>query len=127
MTDNIFGVQAKALLLSEKRADLLAKNMANASTPNYKAQDFDFKAAMKNEQALKLIEHPLSAGHLAINEGKNGIDIHTQAGPNNSYDGNTVDKDVERVKFMENALTYQTSISFIKSRASSIITAIKGE
>lgn len=125
MTESIFGIQEKALILSEKRAQLLAENMANASTPNYKARDFDFKAALENDNAVKLVKSESGPAHIEINEGKDGVQIMTRDGISNSYDGNTVDKDTERVFFMQNTLKYQSSLSFINSRVKKILSAFK--
>lgn len=43
-----FEVYSKALDLRSQRHQVLASNIANADTPNYKARDFDFSAAMQN-------------------------------------------------------------------------------
>jgi len=40
------GIPAQALTLAAQRTDVLAANLANADTPNYKARDLDFKAAL---------------------------------------------------------------------------------
>jgi flagellar basal-body rod protein FlgB len=42
MFDNIFGIHEQALLLHGQRLGVLATNLANADTPNYKARDIDF-------------------------------------------------------------------------------------
>src|SRR5262245_37287005 len=44
--DTYLGVHAKALGLREQRTELLARNLANADTPGYKARDLDFRAAL---------------------------------------------------------------------------------
>jgi flagellar basal-body rod protein FlgB len=44
--DSYLGVHAQALTLEARRTELLAANLANADTPNYKARDIDFKAAL---------------------------------------------------------------------------------
>ena len=41
--ENLFGIHAAALRLRANRAALLAANIANADTPNYKARDIDSK------------------------------------------------------------------------------------
>ena len=46
--DSALGVHADALLLRGKRAEVLANNIANADTPNYKARDFDFAAMQRD-------------------------------------------------------------------------------
>src|SRR5580693_6644002 len=44
--DNYLGIYPQALTLEAKRNNLLAANLANVDTPNYKARDIDFKAAL---------------------------------------------------------------------------------
>ena len=38
------GIHPQALALREKRSEMIAANLANADTPNYKARDLDFSA-----------------------------------------------------------------------------------
>ena len=45
--ESLFGIHGKALALRSQRLSLLASNIANASTPGYKARDIDFDAALK--------------------------------------------------------------------------------
>ena len=45
-----FDLHTRALGLANQRLELLADNVANADTPNYKARDIDFRAAMQNAQ-----------------------------------------------------------------------------
>ena len=51
--EQVFGIHAQAVQLRSQRAELLAANLANADTPNYKARDFDFSAALKDVQGLQ--------------------------------------------------------------------------
>ena len=44
--DKAFGIHQHGMLLRAKRAELLANNIANADTPNFKARDIDFKQAI---------------------------------------------------------------------------------
>ena len=46
--DKAFGIHEAALRLRGQRTEILAVNMANADTPNYKARDLDFDAALKH-------------------------------------------------------------------------------
>ena len=45
--DNILGIHASALQLRAQRMNMLASNIANAATPNYKARDLDFAKALE--------------------------------------------------------------------------------
>jgi len=44
--DAYLGVHQDALKLYAQRTSVLANNIANADTPNYKAQDIDFRAVL---------------------------------------------------------------------------------
>tara|TARA_R110001592_G_scaffold56486_1_gene172284 strand:- start:1440 stop:1631 length:192 start_codon:yes stop_codon:yes gene_type:complete len=46
--DKALGIHEQALLLRNKRNEVLAANIANADTPGYKAQDIDFRTALSN-------------------------------------------------------------------------------
>ena len=50
MIDNALGVHAQALGLRSKRMEVLARNIANADTPHFKAKDLDFKSVLKQTQ-----------------------------------------------------------------------------
>ena len=43
-----------------------------------------------------------------------------------SADGNTVDMDVERAQFADNALRYEASVKFVSDDIKQILTAIQG-
>ena len=45
--------QGRALVLRSHRQKLLASNIANADTPRYQAQDFDFSEAMRSVQSTQ--------------------------------------------------------------------------
>ena len=49
--NSLFDREERALNVHETRASILSKNIANASTPNYKAQDLDFREALKESFA----------------------------------------------------------------------------
>ena len=44
--ETLFGVHGAALEVRAQRMGVLASNIANASTPGFKARDIDFKAAL---------------------------------------------------------------------------------
>src|SRR5277367_700879 len=113
--DSYLGVHARALTLEAQRTELLAANMANADTPNYKARDIDFKSALAAASAGPgssagggtLAIATTSAAHLGAS-GVDGADVARTAelkyrvpmAP--SLDGNTVDTQLEQAAFAEN-------------------------
>lgn len=111
-----------ALQLRARRQEILAANIANADTPNYKARDLDFRAALASAMGaagggLNLTK--TAARHLdggAATGRAVGAHVKFRAALQPSLDGNTVDVDVERAHFTENALHYQ----FLVDRAGSL-------
>jgi flagellar basal-body rod protein FlgB len=116
LEDSLFGVHGKALELRSQRLNLLASNIANASTPGYKARDIDFDAALR--EATDKGKDATSAATGAM-----GYRIPLQP----SLDGNTVELSTEQTLFAENAVKYSTTLSFLESRLNTITRALRGE
>ena len=125
MIDNALGVHAQALGLRSNRMEVLSKNLANADTPNFKAQDVDFKAMLK-ELKTEYVTATHEKHFMGIKEAPdNGMRFRTPF--NSSFDGNTVEINVEQANFGKAAADYQTTLSFLESRISGLRKAIKGE
>lgn len=114
--DLLFGVHGAALELRSRRLGMLASNIANASTPGYKARDIDFAAAMRSAH---------SAAELSDSKIEAATKYRVPVQP--SLDGNTVELSTEQTAFAENAVAYQTTLSFLNGRISQITRALKGE
>ena len=120
-----------ALSLRAARQELLASNIANADTPNYKARDVDFSSALQNAlagAASRLPAARTSPMHLEGNAGGSilGAPVMYRKPVQPSADGNTVDMDVERAQFTDNALRYEASVKFLSEDLKMILTAIQG-
>jgi len=105
-------VYSQALNLRTQRHQVLASNIANADTPNYKARDFDFSRAMQNALAGRhaaggIALAQTSAAHMAGGGGSGAAELQFRKETQSAVDGNTVDMDVERAQIAENALQYQ--------------------
>ncbi len=127
--DKALGIHPEALGLRAKRMEVLANNLANADTPNFKARDVDFKAALG--RASKSNHHMAmertNPGHLGGSESAMSADLKYRIPLQPSADGNTVDTQMEISAFAENALRYQASLNFLTGRVRSLLSAIKGE
>ena len=129
--DEALGFHRDALRLRAQRQQVLASNIANADTPNFKARDFDFAQAMREAQAASA---PVVAGlartHVAhldpVPVDLFAPELKPRAPSQNNIDGNTVDMDVERSAFMENALRYEASLTLISSKIKGILSIIQG-
>ena len=120
------GVHAAALPLREQRMQLIASNLSNADTPNYKAKDLNFQAVLENAAARQAAPLQATDGR-HLNGLEFGPQIHERQGVQPSLDGNTVDADTERAAYGRAALEYRASLSFIESKVRTMLTAITGQ
>ena len=124
--DRVFGVHAQALQLRARRGELIASNLANADTPNYKARDIDFRSALNNAQATTALRETHSS-HMGGTYGGGTAATMYRVPGQSSLDGNTVDTQREQAEFSENAVRYQTTLRFLNGKISGLMKAIKGE
>lgn len=132
--DSIFGIHERALFVREGRQQLLANNLANADTPNFKARDLDWRAQMSAAQSeldSKRLSKDLSRTNSRHIEGfaRSSTDdfLKFRAPTQPSLDGNTVETHIEKAQFMENAMQYQATLEFLNGKIRSISGALKGE
>lgn len=129
--DNMFQFHQTALNLRAARQELIASNIANADTPNYKARDIDFASALQGAMSgsgPKLSMTATSNNHLsgASGEAVMGAPVLYRSVVQPSADGNTVDMDVERAQFMDNSLRYEASVKFISDEGKDVLAALQG-
>ena len=119
------GIHERALAVRSQRMEVIARNIANADTPNYKAQDIDFKSMLK-ELKTEYLTATNEKHFSAIQEAPdNGMRFRTPF--NSSFDGNTVEISVEQAQFGQAAADYQTTLNFLENRIGGIRKALKGE
>ena len=129
--DQMFQFQQTALNLRAARQELIASNIANADTPNYKEKDIDFASALQSAlsgSGQKLQVAVTSPQHLAGATGDSvlGAPVMYRKPLQPSADGNTVDMDVERAQFADNALRYEASVRFVSDEGKDVLAALQG-
>jgi flagellar basal-body rod protein FlgB len=122
-------VFSQALNLRTQRHQVLASNIANADTPNYKARDFSFETAMQNAMSGRsdvgrVDMARTSAGHIARSGAGGSADFKYRSETQSAVDGNTVDMDVERAQITENAMQYQVLTQLITNKFQGIRSAL---
>jgi flagellar basal-body rod protein FlgB len=124
--------QAKALDLRAERQKVIASNIANADTPGYKAVDFDFAAVMQQAAAgasgggLALAR--TSGAHLDNGAAAGTVseaDLKYRQPAQAAIDNNTVDLDMERAAFTENAVKYEATLRFITNQIKTLQAALQ--
>ncbi len=125
-----------ALSLRGQRQQILASNMANADTPNYKARDIDFTKALQGAMSRNSAAPALAttaSSHLAASGSAAGAGSSGATAPlmyrtpiQASIDGNTVEMDNERNQFTDNAIRYEASLTLLSGQIKGLLAAIQG-
>ncbi|WP_342718602.1 flagellar basal body rod protein FlgB [Propionivibrio dicarboxylicus] len=127
--DQAFAFQERALNLRAYRQQVLASNIANADTPNYKSRDFDFASALKGAMAGQgqsdLAMEKTSPMHLSGSGDQGLVSLQYRSSLQPSADGNTVDMDIERGEFSENAVRYEAGITFLSHQIKMLTAALQ--
>lgn len=94
------------------RQRVIAANVANIETPNFRAGEVDFESSLR--QAL-------GAGDPAATQ----LSVHRSTAPANA-NGNNVSLDDETVGMVETNLRYQLTVEAVNTKFKLLSTAIKG-
>ena len=131
--DSYLGVQQDALKVQSKRMEVLAKNLANVDTPNYKAQDIDFKTALAQAGSPGAALPLATTTSNQIGNSATTGDVDTSGALKyrvplaHSLDGNTVDAQLEQAAFADNTVRYQATLTFLTGSLKDLMTAITGQ
>ncbi len=134
--DDTLSFHQTALRVRGQRQELIAANIANADTPNYKARDIDFKTAMQSavtgisreafNVAKTSVQHLDGTPSKGASNGASGEPLFRPI-IQGSVDGNTVDMDVERNQFADNGIRYEASLTMINNQLKQMLAAIQGQ
>lgn len=134
LTDPIFGIHEQAIGVRKERQSILANNLANADTPNFKARDLDWRAEMtaaQDELGTSRFKPDMIKTNTRHIEGFADVstdDFLKYRQPTQpALDGNTVETHIEKAQFMENAMQYQATLEFLNGKISGLRGAIRGE
>ncbi len=93
----------------QERASLIANNIANADTPNFKARDISFESAL--------------AAQLGLPGGSNTPQYRTDGVV--GLNGNDVSLDTERVNAAANGLRTEAAATFLHQSTTDLVTALR--
>ncbi len=107
MIDSLGDSLERYMDLTSMRQKLVTSNIANADTPGYKTQDFDFQSALNS----------LTDGTTPQPGPVSGLTVKN--------DGNNVDLDRESRLLAENALRFNIAANLLKTQITQVKEAIK--
>ncbi|MCO8311385.1 flagellar basal body rod protein FlgB [Pseudomonas mandelii] len=130
--DKALGIHEQALGFRAQRAEVLANNITNADTPNYKARDLDFSKVLaeQNEKTKngKFALNMTNSRHIeAEGLGNGGESLMYRTPMQPSIDQNTVDAQLEQSNYAENAVNFQASFTLLNSKFKGLVSALRGE
>jgi flagellar basal-body rod protein FlgB len=139
--DDYLNFNQTALNVRSQRQQLLASNIANADTPNYKARDIDFATTLNNKlkaaQSTSVAPVPgvamaqTSPMHMAGKSYPSSVAAPTDNSAlyrtvtQPSLDGNTVDMDVERNQFADNGMHYEAAVGDVSGQIKSMLSVLQ--
>jgi len=121
----------KALTVASRRMSLVASNVANIDTPDYKTRDLPFhetlQAVLRNEYRHSL---PMSRTHEKHIPSPNGnaspfSSVNQVVNAYERNDGNDVNLDKETMKVMQTRGAYNQAALFTQSAIRRVLTAIR--
>ncbi len=127
--ESALGIHESALRVRGQRAGVLANNLANIDTPNYKARDLDFKAILNQTTSESNFNMQATNNrHITLGSEFGGdSDLLYRTPQQPSIDGNTVEDQIEHAEYMKNTLAFQASFQFLNSKFQGLKSAIRGD
>ncbi len=117
--DPVIGALNTALNLRLVNQNVIASNISNADTPNYKAKTMEFESALRDALSTndRMPAAETNPGHM-VRHITDPIDPEIYDDPNGvvSLDGNTVDRAGEMAKMSENQLLYDANVEMLKKK-----------
>ena len=130
--DKVFGVHQYTMGIRNQRAEVLAGNLANADTPGYKARDLDFDIAFKQAAHVQMQQpsEMIKTNDKHMDESSISDEpeltlkyrLPYQADTGN---GNTGEVSSERMKYMNNTMEYQATLTFLNGRIAKLKNALR--
>ena len=130
--ESALGIHEKALSFRSQRAEVLANNIANADTPNFKARDLDFASVLASQNnsfsRQSFAMQRTDSRHIAaqtLAEPDPALAYREVLQP--SIDQNTVDLQIEQASYAQNAVQFQASFTMLNSKFKGLMNALRGE
>ncbi|KMY53611.1 flagellar basal body rod protein FlgB [Bacillus sp. FJAT-27231] len=116
----------KGLDYSALKQKVIANNIANADTPNYKSKDVSFKEIFDETKANELTAHRTDSRHFSFHSSASHPAIMTNRNLSFNQNGNSVDVDKEMADLATNQIYYNALADRISGKFTSLSNIIKG-
>jgi|SRR5699024_2754020 len=124
--DQTMNTLEQGLNYSAERNRLIANNIANVDTPNYKSQDIAFKTFLNNAVEQQLQAKRTHPEHLPFSSSENSLKTISNPSAMYSHNGNDVDVDKEMANLAKNQIYYRGLTDRLNGKFSTLQTVIRG-
>lgn len=111
---------------SNAKNKMIANNIANVDTPNYKAKKVEFKNTLQDELHKNFQAKRTDERHLSFSSHEKPYSIKTNQSTVYNHNGNNVDIDKEMTILAENQIYYQALTDRINGKFNSLQSVIRG-
>jgi flagellar basal-body rod protein FlgB len=125
--DSALNGHATALSLRSQRSEIIAGNITNADTPNFKSRDIDFRSEFESRLSGMQQLNTTAESQFKSSERVSSSNLMYRIPYQMSKNGNSVEAETEQAAYTKNAIQYQVSIQFLSSKISGLKLALKGE
>ncbi|MHC8516398.1 flagellar basal body rod protein FlgB [Sporosarcina sp. ITBMC105] len=116
----------KGLDYSSTKGKMIAQNIANIDTPNYRAKTVSFNEVLKNAQSEPIHAYRTNERHINFSTKVYQPGVSKLSSLKYRQDGNGVDMDKEQADLAANQIYYNALVDRINSKFNSLQNVIKG-
>lgn len=121
LNDKTLKSLAASLNMRQMRQEIIASNVANSETPDYKSKRLDFEEALARAIDLDKSQAMKTSDEKHYNVGGGGFkslspQVYEDPNGDIGVDGNTVDRDKEMAKMAENKILFDASIQLFNKK-----------
>lgn len=111
-----------AINYSNQKQKVIAQNIANVDTPNYKAKTVTFKDSLSSAMSANVT----NSKHISFASSNSSTAVVSKNGVTYNNSGNSVDMDKEMTDLATNQIYYNALIDRISGKFSSLESVISG-
>lgn len=123
---NTVNVLEQGLSFSSLKGKAIAQNIANADTPNYKAQNISFKSYLNQNLNQGQEAYRTDKRHFAFSPRAVNVNPSVRSQGNYNSTGNSVDMDKEMSDLASNQIYYNALIERLNGNFRTLESVIKG-
>lgn len=124
---NTISTLENALNYSSTKQKVIAQNISNADTPNYKSKEVSFKSALQSAMDHPMTTRKTDARHFDLKGStSSGVTIRTNQSTSYNNNGNNVDIDKEMSELATNQIYYNALVERINGKFQTLQSVIRG-